>query len=506
MGKSGVHVQTRTDRALENSLSGESRLVVLIGSTMTGQASADAAVAKLTNTGNGAVSGVAVGEAAAKTETFTLECVTPGGVDVGIFSVTGSVSGLQGTQATVGTPYTTPGGELTFTITAGAAAFVAGDLFTLDTRATLINKPTSVASIAEYDSLFGVITSGVGMLLAGIQCKSADLTRAMVITAIKNGAPGGLFVVSAKAHGVTRGAVSNAEYLAAVNACAFLGTKLMVHESVNQTDQINLAQFCFDQSNEAGAIKHSFAAFGLGVAKTYADYTTRSAALDNGVARGNYTEEPTPYALVSPAPVDENGNAFDATAVAHAAAYACKRAWENDPAMPLVSLEIVGFGGLEKNWLDGDTSEHDLLNEHGVSTSKALGRRVKIHRVVSCIQNSPSQAKQYAAWHDEPGIWINYFIKATAINLFSSSPYDRTKNTKEIRDRMVGDWNAKMRQMETVDWPTSRGKGIIENVGPHLKETSAIQELTDPTKARLVFVYDSVNALYGINVVAYVIV
>ena len=506
MGRKGVHVQTRTDRALENSLSGASKMVVLICSTMKGQAYADAAVAKLTNTGNGTVTGVAVGEAAAKTETFTLECAVVGGANVGKFNVTGSVSGLQAAQATVGVAYTTSGGELTFTVNAGGVGFIVGDLFTVDTHATLINKPTSTSSVAEFDALYGQITSGVGMLLAWIQTKSGDLARAMVITAIKNGAPGGLFVVSAKAHGVTRGAVSNAEYLAAVNACANLGTKVMAHESINQTDQINLAQFCFDQGVAAGVIKHSWAFFGLGVAKTYADHTTRSAALDNGVSRGFDLEAPTPYSLVSPAPLDENGNAFDATAVAHGVGYACARAGEDDPAMPLHTLEISGFGGLEREWTDGTSSDHDLLNDNGVCTSQSRGRRVMIHAVVSCIQNSPAQSKQYAAWHDETGIWIDYHLRAAAINKFSAPPYNRTKNSPEVRGSMVGDWNAEMLKFEKVEWPTSRGKGIIENVAAHLAETTCVAELTNPKAARLTYVYDRVSPLDTITITAYVIV
>jgi len=61
-------------------------------------------------------------------ETWTLTCTTGGGVGVGIFSVTGSVSGAKA-AATVGTAY--DNGQIAFTILAGVTAFIAGDSMAL---------------------------------------------------------------------------------------------------------------------------------------------------------------------------------------------------------------------------------------------------------------------------------------------------------------------------------------------------------------------------------------
>lgn len=505
MGLSGVKIKTDTSRALDKLLLELKKPIYLICSTEKGQAFASAAVPKAGNTGNGTVTGVGVGQAAAKDETWEIECITQA-ANGGTFKVTGSISGVQTAQAVVGGAYNSDGGELQFTINDGAVDFVVGDKFTITTRATRINRPTSISSLADFADTFGAITNGANITLAGVAFKSEDRARAMVIAALRNGAPGGLYVVSAKAHGVSRTvAPTNNEYQAAINATMPFGTKILVHESLVQADQISLAQFAFDQSSpEVG--KFTFAFFALGTAQALGNYTARALAIDGGVSRGANTDEPTPYALISPAPLDEFGIVSNASAIAGAVAVACYRAGESDPAMPITNFEPLGFGGLEKEWTDGTTSEHDQLNDAGVSTLKTRGARIIIHRVVTCIQNSSAQAKQYAAWHDEPSVWINFYLREDILNILRGAPYNRTKNTAEIRTEMESDVRARLRLMEAVRWPSSSGAGIIENVAAHEKEVRFSAHPTNPNKSAGEFTYDSVNALYGVDITAHVIV
>jgi len=61
-------------------------------------------------------------------EVWTMVCTTPGGFGVGIFSVTGSVSGAQA-AATVGTFYDGAGGLFEFVINDGPADFIVSDQF-----------------------------------------------------------------------------------------------------------------------------------------------------------------------------------------------------------------------------------------------------------------------------------------------------------------------------------------------------------------------------------------
>lgn len=75
-------------------------------------------------TGNGTISAY-IGTATSVTEMFTITAI-----NATTFSVVGSVSGALA-NATVGTPYTSA--KINFTITAGGTAFVAGDVFTLQT-------------------------------------------------------------------------------------------------------------------------------------------------------------------------------------------------------------------------------------------------------------------------------------------------------------------------------------------------------------------------------------
>lgn len=75
-------------------------------------------------TGDGTISGY-IGTATSVAEMFTITAT-----NATTFSVVGSVSGALA-NATVGTPYTSA--KINFTITAGGTAFVAGDVFTLQT-------------------------------------------------------------------------------------------------------------------------------------------------------------------------------------------------------------------------------------------------------------------------------------------------------------------------------------------------------------------------------------
>ena len=83
---------------------------------------ADTPVPNGSNVGNGVVFG-ASSAIDSVDETWTLVCTTGGGNGVGIFSVTGSVSGAQ-TAATVGEPYSN--GLCSFTIIGGTVDFTTG--------------------------------------------------------------------------------------------------------------------------------------------------------------------------------------------------------------------------------------------------------------------------------------------------------------------------------------------------------------------------------------------
>lgn len=95
------------------------------------------------NTGNGTVTN-RTGRSAGVTETITLLCVTAGGAGVGVFSVTGSVSGLIG-YARVGTAFTSD--IIGFLINAGGTPFIVGDDFAI---AATVAAFVTVAAIDKY--------------------------------------------------------------------------------------------------------------------------------------------------------------------------------------------------------------------------------------------------------------------------------------------------------------------------------------------------------------------
>jgi hypothetical protein len=84
------------------------------------------------NTGNGTMSSVTTSPTTA-TETWTITCNNVAVPASEVFSVTGSVSGLQTAEATVGVAYESDNGEVAFTISDGAVNFILTDEFTFST-------------------------------------------------------------------------------------------------------------------------------------------------------------------------------------------------------------------------------------------------------------------------------------------------------------------------------------------------------------------------------------
>jgi hypothetical protein len=95
------------------------------------------------NTGNGTVTS-RTGRSAGVSETWTLTCVVPGGAGVGVFSVTGSVTGLIG-YARVGTVFTSD--YIGFLINAGGVAFIVGDDFAI---VATVAAFVTVAAMSRY--------------------------------------------------------------------------------------------------------------------------------------------------------------------------------------------------------------------------------------------------------------------------------------------------------------------------------------------------------------------
>jgi hypothetical protein len=88
------------------------------------------------NTGNGALSAVEVIDDHTLTEDWTLECVNTGGTGVGLFSLTGTVSGLVSSTVPVGSLYKYPNTahyQVQFTISDGGADWTSGDIITFST-------------------------------------------------------------------------------------------------------------------------------------------------------------------------------------------------------------------------------------------------------------------------------------------------------------------------------------------------------------------------------------
>lgn len=99
------------------------------------------ATADPANTGNGTMGSITVNQTTAEAELWTLTALSATS-----FEVEGFVSGLQ-TNATVGSAYTN--GIVSFTITAGGTAFVAGDVFTFTVTGTAGAEPLGNSDTAK---------------------------------------------------------------------------------------------------------------------------------------------------------------------------------------------------------------------------------------------------------------------------------------------------------------------------------------------------------------------
>ncbi|MDY6988040.1 MAG: invasin domain 3-containing protein [Thermodesulfobacteriota bacterium] len=113
------------------------------------------------NVGNGTMSAVTVSPTNTVTENWTVAC-TAAAVDGGTFSVTGSVSGLQAATASVGTAYTSDGGEVSFTISDGSSDFVVPDSFTFSTTATTFSVTGSVSGLQVAQASVGTAYTSDG--------------------------------------------------------------------------------------------------------------------------------------------------------------------------------------------------------------------------------------------------------------------------------------------------------------------------------------------------------
>ena len=118
-------------------------------------ASASAAVAGVGNGGDGTVTVSGLGLNTV-TETWTLTAISANS-----FLVSGSVSGSQGSTLSVGTLYTTEGGEASFLVEQGSVAFSLNDTFTLDTTAAVIVGET--LTLTETGADTGVFSATVAL-------------------------------------------------------------------------------------------------------------------------------------------------------------------------------------------------------------------------------------------------------------------------------------------------------------------------------------------------------
>lgn len=85
------------------------------------------------NVGNGYITAIQTKPFATVNQNWTLTCTTPGADGVAQFSVVGSVSGSIG-PATSGTEFSSNAAGIQFTIKVGTLNWVAGDVFTLQTK------------------------------------------------------------------------------------------------------------------------------------------------------------------------------------------------------------------------------------------------------------------------------------------------------------------------------------------------------------------------------------
>lgn len=458
---------------------------------------------------NNKVYGFPIGPAqcgsATKSETWTFECTAAAG-DSGTFTVTGSLSGEQAAKLTVGTGYSSAGSEIyDVHIADGAVDWAVGDIVTMITHASKINVLTPLTSLADFKSPFkgfGEIKSGPVLSLNNATFNADDYAQAMFIAALGSKIPLA-YILSAKAHGYARSTEpSNAEYDAAnLKLKEFSIPKVMIHESLTQADQIDLAQLAFDECGPTN-MRPSFALFGFGINGTQTNYTDRAKAIDDGVTRGTNTSGMTPYALIAPGDegaLDENGVLHATIQRAIAVSVGVMRCLEPDPAMPLhEELELGGFGGLQGPW---DPAEHSALNAAGVTTLKSKGgARIVIHQFRTCVNLQSNGPKIYSSWTHESVVWSSLYIMEVLRDLYSQSPYGRTKHTEEVRVNMRLDGLAELRKAEKVEWSTSRGAGVIQNVDDYAASFTVERSDTSAVKAEVRAVISPVSPLIDTDV------
>lgn len=156
----------------------------------------------------------------------------------------------------------------------------------------------------------------------------------------------------------------------------------------------------------------------------------------------------------------------------------------DDPALPMNSVQIAGFGGVSRVMLDAEMAA--LVNA-GITPIYAEGATPAIYRLVTSALDGDGKAD--AVWQEGTTRFIADHVLESNSELLRAN-YKRTKNVARILDAIKGDIKINMEKMEAAE--------IIENWDP--STLTVIKDPDDAYGALVDYEFDVVTPLYTITI------
>lgn len=157
----------------------------------------------------------------------------------------------------------------------------------------------------------------------------------------------------------------------------------------------------------------------------------------------------------------------------------------DDPALPICSCPITGFGGVKEVVVK---SELKALTDAGVTMFVMEDGEMVPYRAVTTRTSVDDEEYNVTVYTDATTILIDDYVY-DKVSKFIKANYKRSKNIDRILEAIRGDVNTILSETEQLE--------IIENFNPDL--TSVIKDPNDIYGAIMDYTFDVVSPLYTIT-------
>lgn len=341
-----------------------------------------------------------------------------------------------------------------------------------------IDASAAVSAMSQANAVIGVVataTKGTDEVAYGIlsiedlvnKYGSANNMYNIVMAAMANGA--NKFVVVKVKPGTQGGAPTEADYVKALEALENEeAVNIVLTDSTDPLVHVKIKEHCKAASSSR---KERIAIVGTAKGADLQVVKTNAESLNDGRI---YTAYPNP--------LDKAGAELDGFLTA--AGVAGQLAAENDPSMPMTSVEVNGFYGLKQKLKD---SEISALIDSGVIPLEVRNGVIRIVRFISTYTKNAQGAKDIT-WQEVTTMRISDYIVNDLRNRISTK-FARAKQSLQTREAIKSEVTTALLQYQE--------QGYIEEVDAG-KDVSVGVNPADPFRNDVTFKY---NVTGPVNVV-----